>query len=266
MSRAEAESELVRVSIADGVAVLSINREKRMNALSPDTIAQLGNAFAAAKVRTDVGVIVLRGEGEAAFCAGADLVKIDGDAEDIQHARGALGRLFLDMWSLGKPIVARVSGYALAGGFGLAMASDLIVASEDSVFGTPEINVGLWPYMIMVPLLRSLPAKTALEMMMTGRRVTAREAQELGFVNEVVPSADLDTRVAALAAELASKPPEAMRLGRDAFYALQDRDTRALLGRLNEQLTVALSTDDAQEGLAAFAEKRPPSWRRSRRD
>jgi enoyl-CoA hydratase/carnithine racemase len=260
MSLAEPESALVRLSVTDGVALMSINRAERMNALSPDTIAQLVDAFATVKTCRAARVVVLRGEGDRAFCTGADLVKIDGDEEDIEHARGALGRLFLDMWSLGKPIIARVSGYALAGGFGLAMASDLVVASENSVFGTPEINVGLWPFMIMVPLLRSLPRKTALELMMTGRRVAAREAEQLGFVNEVVPVGELDTRVAALAAELASKPPEAMRLGRNAYYAVQDHDGRAVLAHLNEQLTIALGTDDAREGLAAFAEKRPPNW------
>jgi enoyl-CoA hydratase/carnithine racemase len=260
VSPTDAHSDLVRLAVSDGVALVTINREERRNALSPDTIRQLVDAFATIKARPDARGVVLRGAGDAAFCAGADLVKIDGDEDDIEHARGALGRLFLDMWSLGKPIIARVSGYALAGGFGLAMASDMIIASEDAVFGTPEITVGLWPFMIMVPLLRSLPAKIALELMMTGRRISAREAEELGFVNDVVPIGELDTRVAALAADLTSKPPEAMRLGRDAFYELQDHDARLVLDRLNERLTIALSTDDAREGLAAFAEKRRPNW------
>jgi enoyl-CoA hydratase/carnithine racemase len=260
VSVTESQDELVLLSITDGVALVVINREKRRNALSPDTIGQLVDAFATIKARTEARVVVLRGAGDAAFCAGADLVKIDGDEDDIQQARGALGRLFLDMWSLGKPIIARVAGYALAGGLGLAMATDMIVASEDAVFGTPEITVGLWPFMIMVPLLRSMPTKIALELMMTGRRISAREGQQLGFVNDVVPLSDLDARVAALATDLASKPPEAMRLGRDAFYELQDDETGAVLDRLNAQLTIALGTDDAREGLAAFAAKRRPNW------
>src|ERR1051325_10452821 len=111
------------------------------------------------------------------------------------------------MWTLGKPVIARVRGYALAGGFGLACACDLIVASDDSTFGTPEINVGLWAYMITVPLLRSMPPKTALDLMMTGRRVDASEAQRLGFVQRVTPVDDLDATVDALAADLAQKSP-----------------------------------------------------------
>lgn len=261
MSSTEAASELVRLSVDEGVALIQINRAERRNALSPDTIAALVTAFAAVKSRADARVVVLRGAGDAAFCAGADLVAIDGSSEEVEHARGALGRLFLDMWALGKPIIARVSGYALAGGFGLALACDLIMASEDSVFGTPEINVGLWPYMITVPMLRALPSKVALELMMTGRRVSADEARELGFVREVVPRELLDKRVGALAADLASKPAEAMRLGRDSFYAVQDHDAPSRLTQLNQQLTRALDTADAREGLAAFAEKRPPNWR-----
>jgi enoyl-CoA hydratase len=261
MSQLEPVADSISLSVAGGVALITINREQRRNALSPDAIAQLVDAFAVAKERADARVVVLRGQGNAAFCAGADLGRIDGDGDDLEYARGALGRLFLDMWSLGKPIVARVSGYALAGGFGLAMACDLVVASEDAVFGTPEINVGLWPFMIMVPLLRSMPAKAALELMMTARRVSAAEARSLGFVTDVVPLSELDARVGTLAAELASKASQTMRLGRNAFYAMQDQETRTLLARLNEQLSLALATDDAREGLAAFAEKRAPTWR-----
>src|ERR1051325_7554491 len=131
------------------------------------------------------------------------------------------------MWTLGKPVIARVRGYALAGGFGLACACDLIVASDDSVFGTPEINVGLWPYMITVPLLRSMPPKTALDLMMTGRRVSAEEGQRIGFLQRVVPASELDATVDELAASLASKSPLIMRWGRDSFYNVLELDADA---------------------------------------
>ena len=139
-------------------------------------------------------VVVLTGAGDKAFCAGADLTGIaeNAGAAAAHDGRGLLADLFRDMWSLGKPIVARVRGYALAGGFGLACACDLVVAADDAVFGTPEINVGLWPYMITVPLLRSMPPKTALDLMMTGRRVSAEEGARIGFVQRVVPVAELD--------------------------------------------------------------------------
>ncbi len=208
--------------------------------------------------------MVLTGAGDKAFCAGADLTGIaeNAGAAAAHDGRGLLANLFRDMWSLGKPIIARVRGYALAGGFGLACACDMIVASDDSVFGTPEINVGLWPYMITVPLLRSMPPKTALDLMITGRRVPAEEGARLGFVQRVVPAADLDATVDALAAELAAKSPLIMRWGRDSFYRVLEMDADAALSYLQGMLTVTTQTEDAAEGVAAFAEKRAPTVER----
>jgi enoyl-CoA hydratase/carnithine racemase len=168
--------------------------------------------------------------------------------------------LFEELWSLGKPTVARVQGYAIAGGFGLALACDLVVCSDDSVFGTPEINVGLWPYMITVPLCRSMPPKKALELMLTGRRVDAGEAERIGFVTRVVPVEGLDAAVSELAGTLASKSPAVMKLGRDSFYKVWDTEASQALAFLHSQLTITTLTEDSQEGLAAFAEKRPPNW------
>jgi len=164
------------------------------------------------------------------------------------------------MWELGKPIVARVRGYALAGGFGLCLACDFVVASDDAQFGTPEIDVGLWPYMITVPLVRSMPPKVALELMMTGRRVAADEALRIGFVNRVVPVDELDRAVAELTVTLASKSPAIMKLGRDSFYAVWDQSAENALKLLHTMLTITSATDDAAEGIAAFAEKRAPEW------
>jgi enoyl-CoA hydratase/carnithine racemase len=179
----------------------------------------------------------------------------------VHDSRGELARLFRDMWELGKPIVARVRGYALAGGFGLALACDMVVAADDAQFGTPEIDVGLWPFMITVPLVRSMPPKVALELMMTGRRVDAAEALRIGFVNRVVPVAELDEAVATLAATLASKSPSIMKLGRDSFYAVLDQSAEDALRLLHPLLTVTSATEDAAEGIAAFAEKRAPVWK-----
>jgi enoyl-CoA hydratase/carnithine racemase len=165
------------------------------------------------------------------------------------------------MWSLGKPIIARVRGYALAAGFGLACACDVIVAGDDAVFGTPEINVGLWPYMITVPLLRSMSPKTALDLMMTGRRVDAHEGHRLGFVQRVVAVDELDATVDELAAEFASKSPLIMKWGRDAFYRVLEMNADDALDYLQGMLTVTTLTDDAAEGVAAFAEKREPKWK-----
>jgi enoyl-CoA hydratase/carnithine racemase len=254
---------LYDVDAHSGVARLTINRPDRRNALSWDAVAELRRRLADAKEDPAVRVVVLTGAGDRAFCAGADLGTMAEGASflDLHEGRGRLASLFTDMWQLGKPIVARVFGYALAGGLGLALACDIVVAADDSQFGTPEIDVGLWPYMITVPLLRSLSPKKALELMLTGRRLDATEAERIGLVNRVVPVADLDREVDELAATLAAKSPAVMKLGRDSFYTVVDMAAREALAHLHAQLTLTTQTEDSKEGLAAFAERRPPRWK-----
>lgn len=250
------------------VLTLTINRPERRNAMTWDVIGGLREELARAKVDPAVRVVVLAGAGDQAFCAGADLSGMvprdPGGATDeyLAHhrARGWLAELFEEMWHLGKPTVARVQGWALAGGFGLALACDMLIASDQARFGAPELNVGLWPYMVTVPMLRSMPPKKALELMLTSRVVGAEEAERIGFVNRVVPPDRLDAEVAALAAVLASKPPGVMRMGRESFYSVLDSAATEALPYLHAMLTVTSQTAEAAEGIAAFTEKRPPSW------
>lgn len=255
------EPELL-VAVHDHVCTLTINRPEKRNALSWGLVGELRRAVAAAKADVDVRVLVITGAGERAFCAGADLAGMADGAgyAELHDARGELARLFRDLWDLGKPTIARVRGYALAGGFGLALACDLVVAADDAVFGTPEIDVGLWPHMITVPLTRSMPPKKALELMMTGRRVSASEAEQIGFATSVVAAERLDLEVADLASVLAAKSPVALKLGRDSFYGAWDLAAEEALRYLHPLLTVTASTEDAAEGIAAFQEKRPPRW------
>jgi enoyl-CoA hydratase/carnithine racemase len=248
---------------ADGVARLTLNRPERRNALSWSLIAELRDALAAAKADDAVRVVVITGAGDKAFCAGADLGGMAEGATflDLHEGRGGLKDLFLELYALGKPTIARVFGYALAGGMGLALACDLVIASDDAQFGTPEIDVGLWPYMITVPLMRSMPPKKALELMLTGRRIDAAEADRIGFLTRVVPVAELDAAVDELAATLAAKPASIVKLGRDSFYEVWDRAAADALAHLHPLLTLTTLTEESKEGLAAFAEKRPPRWR-----
>src|SRR6478736_6931162 len=192
-----ADSEVL-YDVDGAVARVTINRPERRNSMSYGVMQGLRDAVAAAKADDAVRVVVLTGAGDKAFCAGADLGGIadNAGAAAAHDGRGLLANLFREMWDLGKPVIARVRGFALAGGFGLALACDVVIASDDSQFGTPEVNVGLWPYMITVPMLRSMPPKTVLELQMTGRRVGADEAQRLGFVSRVVPVDQLDIAVA----------------------------------------------------------------------
>ncbi len=233
-----------------------------------EVIGGLRRHVAEAKADPAVGVVVLAGAGDRAFCAGADLSgmaphQAGGGTDaffDHHVARGWLALLFEEMWHLGKPTIARVQGWAMAGGFGLALACDLVVASDRARFGAPELNVGLWPYMVTVPMVRSMPPKKALELMLTARVVEADEADRIGFVTRVVPHDGLDAAVAELAASLASKPPGAVRLGRESFYAVWDSAATEALPYLHSLLTVTSQTAEAAEGIAAFMEKRPPAW------
>jgi enoyl-CoA hydratase/carnithine racemase len=253
----------VRYEVRDHVARVTIDREPKRNALSFDTTDQLLDCFRQANQDRDVRVIVLTGSGDKAFCAGADLGGIRGggnDAEDAHAGRGHLAALFTEMYQLGKPTIARVQGYALAGGFGLALACDLVVASENATFGAPEVNIGLWPYMITVPLVRSMRPKDALDLILTGRRVTASEGRDLGFVSRLATATDLDRTVDELAAHLATRSPGAIRLGRPAFYRALDQTSAQALPELQAILSVATTTPDAAEGVAAFREKRSPVW------
>ncbi len=253
----------VLYAVEHGVARVTINRPDRRNAMSYGVMQGLRDSVAAAKADEDVRVLVLTGAGDRAFCAGADLGGIadNAGAAAAHDGRGLLADLFRELWSLGKPTVARVRGYALAGGFGLALACDFVIAADDAQFGTPEVNVGLWPYMITVPLLRSMPPKKVLELQMTGRRVNAEEADRIGFVTRVVPVDELDGAVDELAASLASKSPLVLRWGRDAFYRVLEMDGDAALDYLQGMLTVHTQSEDAAEGVAAFAEKRTPEWK-----
>ncbi len=257
----------VLYEVEEGVARITINRPEHRNAMSWEVMRGLRQALAGAADDPEVRVVVLAGAGDTAFSAGADLGKMTGADEPdagllaVHEARGVLAEVFGALWGLGKPTVARVQGYALAGGFGLALACDLVVASDKARFGAPEVNVGLWPYMITVPLVRSMPPKQALELMLTGRMVDAAEAIRLGFVTRVVPHADLDSAVSDLAATLAAKSPAVMKLGRDAFYDVWDMAAPDALAHLHAMLSLTAQTEDAAEGIAAFLEKRAPRWR-----
>jgi enoyl-CoA hydratase/carnithine racemase len=257
------------------VATLVINRPERRNALSTDVLEGLRAGVAEVKEDGAARVLVVTGAGDKAFCAGADLVgpsPVTGatrsgasggaevDSVAVHEARGQLGQLIEDLWALGKPTIARVRGYALAGGMGLALACDLVVAADDAMFGLPEIDIGIWPYVITVPLLRSMPPKRALDLMMTGRRVSAEEGAAIGFVSRVVPVDGLDEAVRDLAATLAGKPPTSMRRGRESFYNALDMKAEEALRYLHGLLSVATASAEAAEGRAAFAERRAPNW------
>jgi len=253
---------VVTYEVAGSAARLTINRPDFRNALSDEVFDGLRAGVKAARANAAVRVLVLTGAGDKAFCAGGDLRKMGDDtgAFEAHQGRAQLAGLLRDLWELGKPTIARVQGYALAGGFGLALACDFVVASDRAKFGTPEVKAGLWPYMITVPLLHAMRPKDALRLMLTGRQVSAAEGERLGFISHLVPHEKLDETVDALIAELSAVSPQATTLGRTAFYAVLNHDLDARLRMLEASLSVNIGFPDAREGIAAFMEKRAPRW------
>ncbi|HEY1420806.1 MAG TPA: enoyl-CoA hydratase-related protein [Candidatus Dormibacteraeota bacterium] len=255
--------EQVLLNAEGRVAKITLNRPDQRNPLSGVMLRDLTAAFRWTRDEPGVRVVVLTGAGDRAFCAGADLASFASDMSDLERHRGR--DLFVDLFKvmagLGKPIVGRINGHALAGGLGLACSCDILVSTDTATFGTPEINVGIWPMMIQAILSRNIPRKVLLEMEMLGDRWTATQMQAIGVVNRVVAHDQLDATVDEIAGQLAAKSPVAMRLGRDSFYRQQDMEFGAALDYLQSQLALVALSDDSKEGIRAFLEKREPDFK-----
>jgi enoyl-CoA hydratase len=254
--------ETVRYAVADGVATIALDSPENRNALSNELLGELIDAFEAARDDPGVRCVVLTSTHEKVFSAGGNLDQFSADVPLVHKHFGTerFPRLFQLIGQLGKPVICAANGHVLAGALGLALACDLIVASDQATFGTPEINVGLFPFMIMALIYRNVPRKKTNEMLLLGERLSAEEAREAGIVNRVVPAGELDAAVGEWAAKLAAKSPVMMKLGKDAMYRSMDMPFDEALDHLRSQLTVAFSTEDVQEGVKAFFEKREPQW------
>jgi enoyl-CoA hydratase/carnithine racemase len=255
--------EVVKYEVAEGVATVTLNNPEKRNMLSGQMLVELLDAMKTARDSEEVRAVVLTGAGDKAFCAGADL---GGFAAEVPLvAKHFAMDLFLEyfrlMPRLGKPSLCAANGHVLAGGMGLALSCDLLIAKEGATFGTPEINVGAFPYMIMAIIYRNVPRKKVNEMMLLGERLSAEQAVEHGLANKVVPAGEFDAAVAEWATKLASKSPVLMRLGHDAMYRQQDMAVDDALEYLRSQLSLTLSTEDIVEGVTAFFEKRDPQWK-----
>ncbi|GIK76779.1 MAG: enoyl-CoA hydratase/isomerase family protein [Thermoleophilia bacterium] len=255
--------EQLLYDVSGGVATVTLNRPEQRNALSGQMLEELVDAMRRVRDDDDVRAVVLTGAGEKAFCAGADLGGFAADAPLVakHFSSDRFLELFRLMPRLGKPSLCAANGHVLAGGMGLALSCDLLIAREGITFGTPEINVGAFPYMIMAIIYRNVPRKRVNEMMLLGERISAEQAVEYGIANRVVPAPEFDDSVADWAARLASKSPVLMRLGHDAMYRQQDMALDDALEFLRSQLSLTFSTEDIQEGVRAFFEKRDPQWR-----
>jgi enoyl-CoA hydratase/carnithine racemase len=252
-----AEYATILVDDRGPVARITLNRPDKRNPIGPATCGELVQALAGLKADTAVRVVILTGAGSV-FSAGGDLSAMQAPAGG---PTASLVELFTAMHELGKPIVAMVNGHALAGGLGLMVACDLVVASDAAKFGTTEISVGLWPMMITAEITRSIGRKKTLEMMLTGRKLDAAEALAIGLVNRIVAADQLEAETTKLAGELAEHSPAAIALGLRAFYRSQDMELEPQLRYLQAELGRVLALEDAAEGITAFLSKRKPVWK-----
>lgn len=257
-------SNVISSQSDNGVATLTIDREEKRNALNRATLDELCDALDALSANDDVQVIVLRGAGDQSFCAGADLKEVlecETLAESRAHFDG-VRRVIERMQNAPQPTVSRVSGFALAGGCGLAVATDFTIAGKGAVFGLPEINLGLLPLIVSAPIYRAVGSrKVLLDLALTGRRVLADEALRLGMVTRVVEDSALDAEIDTLATTLAGLPPAAMRMGKEALYTMCELDDSAAMKYLREMTVIAAQSEDASEGIDAFFAKRTPVWK-----
>ena len=246
-------------SVENNVAFFTINRQAQRNAISLDAIELFLKYLDEASTDPNVRVILITGSGEKAFCSGADLASaVDGRIEKgFKSYAGLLKKLS----GYPKPVVAKINGACMAGGMGLMLACDIVIAKNDAKFGTPEVNVGLWPMMIGALIYRNVLRKKAMEMILLGERLTAHQALNMGLITRVVQPEDLEQEVAQILITLAAKSPIGMKIGKEAFCAMADKPFEEAVDFLSDKIAEIAATEDAREGITAFIEKRKPKFR-----
>jgi len=250
----------IKITQSGSIYRVSLSYPERRNALGPQMTNELLHALADAQATAEARVIVLEGEGKS-FCAGGDFQQMTAGGDGPQlESKGDYADLLLAMVRTEKPIICKVHGHAMGGGLGLVAASTFAIAADDAQLGTPEINVGLFPMMIMAVLARQVPRRSLLEMMLTGAKLSAREAKDLGILNRVERPDEIESVALQIAQNIAEKSPKTIALGLRAFAAQDDLDLERALPMLREKLGEVLATNDAREGLMAFLEKRSPKW------
>ena len=255
--------ETIRYEVReDGVVHITLDQPDTRNALSNQLLTDLTDALEAARDDDAVRCVVLGSSHEKVFSAGGSLDQFAAEVPLVHKHFGTerFPRLFRTIMQLGKPTICAANGHVLAGALGVALACDLIVASERATFGTPEINVGVFPFMIMALIYRNVGRKKTNELLLLGERLSAEEAREAGIVNKVVAVDEFESAVDDWATRLAAKSPVLMKLGKDAMYRQLDMPFEDALDYLRAQLSVAFTTEDIQEGVRAFFEKREPRW------
>jgi enoyl-CoA hydratase/carnithine racemase len=255
--------ETILYDVSDGVATITLNQPDTRNALSTEMLRDSLDALKAARDDDAVRCLVLASSHEKVFSSGANLAGFGADVPLVHKHIGS--QKFIELFELivrmPKPVICAANGHVLAGALGICLACDLVIAKEGAGFGTPEINVGAFPFMIMALIYRNVPRKKTNELLLLGEQVSAHEAERIGLVNRVVAADEFDAAVDDWATRLAAKSPLLMRMGKDAMFRQQDMAFADALEFLHAQLTIALSTEDIVEGVTAFFEKRDPVWK-----
>ena len=255
--------EKIAYSVSDGVARIALDEPETRNALSDEMLRELIAALSSARDNDDVHCVVITSTHDSVFSSGGNLGGFAADVPLVHKhfATELFPEAFRLLARLGKPSICAANGHVLAGALGLALACDLVIAVDHARFGTPEINIGLFPFMIMALIYRNVGRKKTAELMLLGEQMSAAEAERIGIVNRVAPAAEFDAVVDDWALKLARKSPVLMKLGKDAMLRQQDMAYDDAIDFLRSQLTIAFSTEDIQEGVRAFFEKRDPLWR-----
>ena len=255
----------VRVESSDGIATVTIDRQEKLNALNPDVIRELGEAFDSLRYDDEVRGVILTGAGEKAFVAGADIKVLSEmtptSAVDVsRQGQGVLRSIE----TFPKPVLAAVGGYALGGGCELAISCHLRIASDNARFGLPEVGLGILPgYGGTIRMARLVGLGRALELTLTGEMIDGEKAERIGLVNAVVPRADLDEAARELMGKIVKNAPVALRMSLESVYNALDTATGEALRFESSLFGILASTDDMREGMQAFLEKRRPDFKGS---
>ena len=250
----------IRFQVEDGVGFITLNRPEKRNALSMNLMAEMIDLLKAIKKKLEVRVVIIRGEGQV-FSSGHDLSEmLEGNVVSYRRIFDACSEVMLAVRDLPQPVIAQVQGMATAAGCQLVAACDLAVASKEARFATPGVRIGLFCHTPQVPLARAVGRKRALEMLLTGRPISAEEAERFGLINKVVPPDRLAEETLSLAQHIAQASPLTMALGKKSFYRQIDTDEEQAYDYAQEMMALNAMTEDAREGISAFLQKREPKW------
>jgi enoyl-CoA hydratase/carnithine racemase len=253
--------QYVKFDLEGPTGIITLNRPEKRNALSLELLEQLSTLFTDISVNKDTRVVILKGAGKV-FSAGHDISQLVGGSLTYYNAIfDTCVEVMEKIQRLPQPVIAQVHGVATAAGCQLVAACDLAVAEEGARFGTPGVKIGLFCTTPGVPLVRAIGRKRALEMLFTGRMISAREAEQYGLVNIVVPAEELSAETKALAERIAEASPLALSIGKEAFYTQVNLADAQAYDYAKGVIVNNLFAEDAKEGLSAFLEKRQPTWK-----